>query len=150
MVSTAISIASFSVVLAEAFSAVGLSTLIPNTFIATIRAAKAIIDDSSATPAAKDKARADLRAAAGLNEKLADALIRVVDSSEALDVLLPKTAKIHAEFEFQASERYEYGVEIGAMVEVVTIRAGYSALYETSSKNKITLDVDFAAVNVKV
>ena len=149
MVSTAVSVASFSVVLAEAFSAVGLSTLVPNTFIAAVRAAKATLDDPNATAAKKDEARADLRAAAGTNDRLAEVLLAAVDT-DALDVLLPNSAKIHAEFEFQGSEKYEYGAEMGAMVEVVTIRAGYNALYETSSKNKITLDVSFAPVNVKI
>ena len=38
-------------------------------------------------------------------------------------------------------------VVIGGLVNVVAVAAGYSALYETSSRNKITLDVEFAAVN---
>jgi hypothetical protein len=31
---------------------------------------------------------------------------------------------------------------------VVTVKAGFSALYESRSKNRVTLDMNFVAVNV--
>lgn len=138
--STAISVGSFTVVLAESFAAVAASTLIPATFLAVARAAKAggAAENESANDLVKDML--------GVNHAL-NAVKTGIDSIDEIDLLVPKTAKIHGEFEFEASESYSANVAIGALVNVVAVAAGYSALYETSSRNKITLDVEFAAVN---
>jgi hypothetical protein len=167
MLSAAVSIASFSVVLAETFAAVGLSSLIPAGFITLARGTKQILggaarpdldpDDItdisdaiaySATP--KPEAggtSATSVAPAEVANKLLKALAKSVDD---LDVLLPKTAKIHGEFEFHGSEKYAYGAEAGCAVEMVTVKAGYSAMYEASSSNKVTLDVEFVSVHVEI
>ena len=65
-------------------------------------------------------------------------------------MLLPKTAKIHGEFEFHGSERYAEDVSAGCAAEVVTVKAGYSAMYEASSSNTVTLDVEFVSVHVEI
>lgn len=139
--STAISVGSFSVVLAETFAAVAASTLIPATFLTVVRAAK-----QGASSSDNDSANDLIKDMIGVNQAL-NAVRSGINSIDEIDLLVPKTAKIHAEFEFEASEAYSGNVAIGALVNVVAVAAGYSALYETSSKNKITLDVDFAAVN---
>ncbi len=140
--STAVSVAAFSAVLAESFAAVAASTLIPATFLSVARAAKR----ANSTDEEKN-------ALGGLLDKLpgASASLGALKAGAALiddiDLLVPKTAKIHGEFTFEASERYSADVAVGALVNVVAVAAAYSALYETSSTNKITIDVDFAAVN---
>ena len=161
--STAVSVASFSVVLAETFAAVSLSTLIPAGVVTMARLAKQFpkqLRDQDGnpveeTPEARAKRQGPLTEAAGAvaatPAKAAAALVNAVgESLPSLDLLLPKTAKIRAEFEFEGAERYEASVEVGALVKVVNIAAGYSALYETSSRNKITLEVDFVSVNVPI
>ncbi len=138
--STAISVASFSVVMTETFGAVTASTLVPATFLALLRGAK------KGATAANENADALIKDMMGVNQAL-NAVKAGVDLIDEIDLLVPKTAKIHGEFEFEASESYSANVAIGALVNVVAVAAGYSALYETSSRNKITLDVEFAAVN---
>ena len=134
------SVASFSIVLGEAFAAVGLSTLVPNTFIALTKAAKgggAAISDVMLTNA---KIPGAVEAAALMRGAAA--------SLDSMDILLPKDAKIHAEFEFQGSDKMSADVSVGGQVEVVTVKAGFSAMYESKSSNKITLDVNFVTVHV--
>jgi hypothetical protein len=150
VVSTAVSVAAFSVVLAESFVAAATSTLVPATFLAVARGAKAAVGGAapanSADPALADPLVGNMP---GVKEAV-DALRLAVNAMDEIDLLVPKTAKIHAEFEFEASESYAGHASIGAMVNVVSVSAGYSALYQTSTRNKITLDVDFAAVNYKL
>jgi len=110
MLSTAVSVASFSVVLAETFGAVMLSTLIPATFIETANTAKRL---------AKTKADA--------GETPSD-----------------------AEFEFHGKERYEAELRAGAQINLVNITAGYSALYETRSNNKVKLHIEFSSVPITI
>lgn len=131
--STIESVASFSVVLAETFAAVGLSTLMPASFLALARAGTAGLTALSGNKLLPANVTSMVTAAAG--------------SLDTIDLLVPKSAKIHAEFEFQGSDQYSVNASVGAMVEVVTIKAGFSYLYSSSSKNKVTLDVDFVSVN---
>ncbi|HEV2818062.1 MAG TPA: hypothetical protein VGW40_12675 [Allosphingosinicella sp.] len=153
--SAAVSVASFSVVLAETFAAIGASTLVPATFIAGLKVAKA-----AATPAAtgaKDSAKApvslladDTLEALGSNplKPVFDALGNGLAKVDEVQLLLPHDAKLHAEFEFEARDRISVGGSVSGLVQVVTVNAGFSALYESRSKNKITLDMNFVAVNV--
>ncbi len=195
------SVASFSVVLGETFAAVGLSTVVPNLFIAAAKAAKgavappadvasavAMLTDaqaklSAATPGTADvtaakagvdsalsllavpnpnaagnqKAQASFQdmfgaesAAKGVVSKALDVVKNAANAVDELHVLLPNKATIDAEFEFHASEEYKAGVGIGAAVEMVTVKAGYSGMYESSSRNKVTLHVEFGAIAVKI
>jgi hypothetical protein len=82
-----------------------------------------------------------------------DMLKAVSESLPSLDLLLPKSAKLHAEFSYEGHEAYEMSEDIAGDVTYeglvsVGVRAGYSALYEATSKNRITLDVEFVSVNV--
>ncbi len=158
--SAAVSVAAFSVVLAETFAAVGLSSLVPQGFITLARAAK-------------QAAGADADLTAGDLEEMGSALSAISKSEEPgksvspgkaasrvlttlakgvddLDVLLPKNAKIHAEFEFHGSEAFAGEAGVGCAVEVVTVKAGYSGMYAVSSSNKVTLDIEFQSVQVKL
>lgn len=140
-VSAAVSVASFSVVLAEAFAAVAVSTLVPATFLSVARAAKAAAANANVTEG--DGFIGNLPGVGVAVEALKSASKRITD----IDLLVPKTAKIHGEFEFQGGESLAAGASLGGQVQVVTVSAGYSMLYQSTSRNKITLDVDFAAVN---
>lgn len=63
---------------------------------------------------------------------------------DELHLLVPKTARLHAEFEFQGHESFAGSASASASVlQVVSVNTGFSALYQTSTKNRITLDVDF-------
>ncbi len=147
------SVASFSVVLGEAFAAVALSTLVPATFVAVTKGAKTAIaaaaGNAAAVTAAETSASTSLASVVskGPVKEVLDVIVKTASASTGIDLLIPKTANIHAEFEFQGSESYSAEASLGAMVEVVTVKVGFSALYATTSKNKITLDVDFALVH---
>ncbi|MFZ4689791.1 MAG: hypothetical protein ACOYLS_11185 [Polymorphobacter sp.] len=144
--SAAVSVASFSVVLAESFAAVAASSIVPATFLTLVRAAKgAAAGSGSSAPPSSDTTRTvdSLLGSDSISKALKEAAKSVTD----IDLLVPKTARITADFEFQATDAVSGGVSAGAQVEVVTINAGYSALYTSTSKNKIHLEVDFVSVN---
>lgn len=140
--STAVSVAAFSAVLAESFAAVAASTLIPATFLGVARAAKR----SGSSDDQKNALNVLLGDMPGAVASLG-ALKAGAALIDDIDLLVPKTAKIHGEFTFEATERYSASAAVGALVNVVAVAAAYSALYETRSTNKITIDVEFAAVN---
>lgn len=143
-VTAAVSVASFSVVLAETFAAIGASTLIPATFVAGLKLAKGA-GAGGASPL-DDKSLGAL----GSNslKPVFDALGKGLANVSEVDLLLPRDAKLHAEFEFEANDKVEVGASVGGLVQVVTVNAGFSALYESRSKNRVTLDMTFVAVNV--
>lgn len=147
--STAVSVASFSVVLTQSFAAVAASSLVPATFVTLARIAKGAAGAAgSGTPAASStESTALVSSLVAGGDSLAKALKEVAKAVDSIDVLVPKTARITAEFEFEGSEAYAAELSAGAAVNVVSVSAGYSALYSTSSKNKIRLEVDFASVN---
>lgn len=155
--STAVSVASFSVVLAETFSAVMLSTLIPATFVETANTVKRIArkkanEGEVPSDAISDNDVAAMNVVPGL-ETVRDVIKNIAGATAEptdLHLLLPKTATIDAEFEFHGSEVYSAEARIGAMVELVNITAGYSALYETGSSNKIKLHIEFQSVNIRI
>ncbi len=170
MLTAAVSVASFSVVLAETFAAVGLSTVVPAGVVTLARMVKQIAGDptqsaSNGTTAAKDDVLHQIAGQdasgttpAKLGMPGADTAAKLVNAMAAsldeLNLLLPSSAKIHAEFTFEARERYDVAASgnlgVAAEVAVVGISAGFSALYEAKSTNKITLDIDFAPVNIKL
>lgn len=138
------SVVSFSVILAETFAAVGLSTLVPNTLIAVAKGAK------DATEIKTE----DLKLPTGVKNGL-EVVKSVANSVDSLDILIPKDAKITAEFQFQGTFSTAYDAAIGGSVAVesvgaVSVKAGYSMLYESKSSNKITLEVNFATVNTEI
>ena len=152
--SAAVSVATFSAVLAESFVAVSASTLVPATFVSLARAIKAKATGATAAGSGSGAAPADETAAIGpmLSKtpgarEIIDALKGIGGRLNDIDLLVPKTAKIHGEFTFEASEMYAGGASGGGVINVVAIAAAYSAMYSSTSTNKITLDVDFAAVN---
>ena len=164
--STAVSVASFSVVLAESFSAVMLSTLVPATFIEVANTVKRVAkakaangetvtdDDLNGDPnnADDDGLLGPLGDVPGLdtvNTAIATVAAATAEPTE-LQMLLPSTATIDAEFEFHGGETYSAAASVGAQVKLVTINAGYSALYTTSSSNKLKLHIEFASVPVQI
>ncbi len=151
-VSAVVSVASFTSVLAETFAAVGLSTIIPAGVVTVARMAKAAAANPGTSTAPSPETAALNKAGAAVDLTPAKAmgdLVKVVgESLTSLDLLLPKTAKIHAEFSYQGSDSASVNASVGGMVQVVTVNAGFSAMYSSTSSNKITLDVDFVSVNV--
>lgn len=146
--STAVSVAAFSVVLTQSFVAVAASTLVPATFLAAARAARAAAASSGGS-AASTTGDALVTSAPGVSEVM-EGLRSGVGQLEEIDLLVPKSARIEAEFEFEASEAYSGEASLGVTVQVVSVAAGYSALYQTSTRNKIRLEVDFATVNYRL
>ena len=142
MLSAAVSVASFSVVLAETFAAVGLSSLIPAGFITLTRMTKQKLAAASTPPPVNQTDIDAISDAITYSAKPAGAAVTSVAPGqvavnllkglakgvEDLDVLLPKTATIHAEFEFHGSEAYAGEASIGCAIQVVTMKAGYSAI----------------------
>lgn len=155
--STAVSVASFSVVLAETFGAVMLSTLVPAGLVEVANTAKrlaaGVADGGDADPDAEDDGAGPADALAGVLAPVTD-VVRSIAAATAeptdLNLLLPKSATIDAEFEFHGREAYSAQASAGAQINVVNISAGYSALYETSSSNKVKLHIEFASVAVRI
>ncbi|HVQ73987.1 MAG TPA: hypothetical protein VMT79_00455 [Candidatus Binatia bacterium] len=154
---TALSVASFSVVLAEAFGAVMLSTLIPATFVETANTLKRIAKQraDSGQPVSDSDAEGALTPLASLPgvDAIRDAIRNVAAATAEpsdLHLLLPKHATIDAEFEFHGQEEYAANVGVGAQIQLVTVNAGYSSLYSVSSSNKVKLHVQFETVKVTI
>ena len=157
MDTTAVSIVSFSIVLMEMFASLGLSTLIPATFLALARAARRAgaaataqnIIDSSDSFGGKPTSDGTIpqdppgKIAMGILQQAATAV-------DAIDLLVPSSATIDADFEFHGHQMESLKASAGtgpALTQLVTIKAGYAALYETSSSNKLKLHVEFRVVN---
>src|SRR5262249_54450619 len=147
------SVASFSIVLGEAFAALALSTLVPASFVTITRGAKAALKAATtpdAAASAQSSAEGAITSIVGASSPMNKTLAQVIKGATAdtgIDLLIPKTAHLHADFEFQGSEAMSVHGEVGGMIEMVTVKAGMSALYTSSSKNRVTIDVDFATVH---
>lgn len=154
----AMSVASFSIVLAEVFASVGLSTLVPASFLQLARALRQVVKDEDLKGLSADELTSAVSEFAkflplsdGKDPNIASKVIQsLLSSSDTIDLLLPKTAKIKAEFSFEASESYEAGFELGAQLNVVGVRVGYSALYNERSSNKVTLEIDYVSVQEQI
>jgi len=138
------SVVSFSVILAETFAAVGLSTLVPNTLIAVAKGAKGA---ASIEPT-------ELSLPGSVKDSLG-IIKKVANNVDALDILIPKEAKISAEFQFQGTFNTTYGASMEGSVSVesvgaVSVKAGYSMLYESKSSNKISLEVNFSTIHAEI
>jgi hypothetical protein len=89
--------------------------------------------------------------------QLVQAVAAMGAGSDEVDLFVARSAKIHAEFEFQASDEFrvragqvgEQGGMLGAL-QIVSLAPGFSALYQSTSRNRITLDVEFALTNVRL
>lgn len=162
MYSAAVSVASFSVILAETFAAVGLSTIVPTSVVTLARLAKQLA--SGAAPGSGDVTAIEdaVSSVGSLSKKDSANAVKPVNPADAvaslgkalgkalpsLDMLLPKDAKIHAEFTYEGRDSQSLNVSAGGTVYAVNVSAGYSALYEAKSTNKITLDINFVSVNI--
>jgi hypothetical protein len=146
-VTAAVSVAAFSVVLAESFAAVAMSSLVPATFVQLARLAKAV---AAGAPGAVDTAGTNLVSKLPGGADLAAALKEAAKSTTDIDILVPKTARITADFEFEGTESYTVGASAGGAINVVSVAAGFSALYASKSTSKIHLEVDFVSVNYAV
>jgi hypothetical protein len=152
----AMSIVSFSLALAEVFTAVGLSTLIPATYIEIARAARKLLDTSDPNSLTAAEIQQALTGIAkflpvktdGQNDTaLAAKIIQsLLASSDTIDLLLPKSACIEADFTFQGSEKIEEEIGVGAAIDVVNVNAGFSYLYSETSSNHIHLKIDYVMV----
>ncbi|WP_439545487.1 hypothetical protein [Sandarakinorhabdus sp.] len=144
-VSAAVSVGSFSVVLAQSFAAVAASSLVPATFLTLVRAAKGVTTGGGSALASTETTSSinDMLGSDKLSKALNEAAKAVTD----IDLLVPKTAKITADFEFEATDAVSASASVGGLVKVVSVSAGFSALYTSTSKNKIHLEVDFVSVN---
>jgi hypothetical protein len=167
---TAISALAFSVVLAEAFAAVGLSTLVPAMFVELCRLVRAALaggtnDLDTVVDAVLDNlpplpgmpkplaADADDGARAVHTQAMAvfkNAIKEYVKRSESIQLLVPNKASIEAEFNCSGGESYSGNAGIEGVFQVVGIKAGYSALFEMRSSATVRLHVDFAPVEFKL
>ena len=154
-INTVESVASFTVVLAETFAAVGLATVAPAATVALAKALKGQAAGTGPSPApaipplaGQDKTELieSFSSFPGPTKKVAEFMGKAFLNLDELHLMVPKTAKIHAEFEFQGSETWSGNGTLAlgpSVTQIVSINAGFSALYSSTSKNKITLDVDF-------
>ncbi len=155
----AITVMAFTVVLAEAFAAVGLSTLAPAMFVQFCRVARAALIGGAAN---LDTLLTELVQVAprlpGLPQlpdpndpgyqdaiqSVKDSIIEMLRSNDKIQLLVPKTATIDAEFSMGGSESASINAGVGGMIKVVNVNAGFSALFELHSSTTVRLHVDFA------
>jgi hypothetical protein len=160
------SLATYTAVLAESLAAIGLSSLAPSLLATIGKLAKCAVEEDDGALRAAAQAQVDnlirgLGKLAGPTREgsgapvpspaevvggLFDALSRGLHSIEQIDLLVPKTASLETEFEFHASESYGGQASVGGMIQVVTLQAGFHALYEASSRNRIRMKIDFVSV----
>jgi hypothetical protein len=166
---TAISVLAFTVVLAEAFLAVGLSTVVPAAFVEMCRVIRAMMlattVDNTAIDLALDHLMevapmlpgmpgplkpgatdADKEARRAALKPYKDAVRELVKTSDKLQLLVPKSASIDAEFACSGGETYSANAGLEGVIQVVGVKAGYSALFEMKSSTSVRLHVDFAPV----
>lgn len=151
-ISTVMSAASFSVVLGEMFTAVGLSTTVPAGVITLARMAKALSSAPESEKTTLSEAQTAFKGSLAKTPAatVTDLIDTMSKSLDELQLLLPKTAKIHAEFTYEGRDAMSAVFSGGVQVNLVSVNAGFSALYESKSTNKITLDVDFVSVNFPI
>jgi hypothetical protein len=156
MISTAFSIASFSIVLAECFAMVGMSTLIPTgAAVAASTIRHAALENKQTPPGTTPAQNDPLGQLLSFGGSIASAPVEgikqvirtVAHDMDSISLLVPKSASIDAVFKFHANESYSMNAEGGAMIQLVTVKAGYSALFAVETSNEVKLHVDFALVN---
>lgn len=171
---TAITALAFSVVLAEAFAAVGLSTLVPAMFVEVCRLVRAVADGTATStdytldkvvdavfdnlpplpgmpkPLAKDASPEEKAAHPQMMKIFKDTVKQYVRNSEAIQLLVPNKASIDADFSCSGGETYGGNVGMEGVFQVVGVKGGYSALFEMRSAATVRLHVDFAPVEFKL
>jgi hypothetical protein len=164
------SLGTFTAVLAESMAAIGLSSLAPTLLAAIGKVAKCTLEE--ALPEARQAAQAELDALLGQVKKLGgafgtrgedglpvpspgevvadlmQAIGKGLHSLEEINLLIPAKASLDAEFEFHANESYAGEAAAGAQIQLVTVKAGFSALYSSASSNRVKLHLDFVSVPV--
>ena len=165
----AVTALAFSAVLAEMFTAVGLSTVVPNLFVEACRALKALGTGTLSNPdllafvgqffskfASSIPGLPQAPAADAPADKWNDYtkaitpfitnLQKMLSTSDTLQLLVPKGGYIDASFSCSGRESYEGEASVLGVFEVVGVKAGFSALFEMKSSTTLKLHVDFAAV----
>jgi hypothetical protein len=144
--SSAESVVSFSIILAEVFASVGMATVVPNMLVMGAKGTAGVLT-------ALDEELKDAKEIPGAVKNGIHLLAAGAKNMDALELMIPKTADIHAEFTFQGTFKETLdvnGAGSGSIQSLgaVSVGAGFSALYESTSTNKITLDIHFVTVNV--
>lgn len=154
MSTAAISVASYAFVLGGTMAAVTTSSVIPAALVA---AAKVLRNLELPPPPSStgttvtipvDEAR---KAADDLFDLIPQGggamMKKAFKSVDSLTLLVPKTARIEADFTLEGREVFEGGVSVGAQLQAVSVSAGYSALFEQKSGFKVKMTIDFATVD---
>jgi|GEM_PF-5813181 len=81
---------------------------------------------------------------------ISDQLRQYIHASDKLQLLVPKSASIDAVFSCSGRESYHENVDVLGVLEVVGVKAGYSALFEMQSSTTIKLHVDFGPVEYSI
>jgi hypothetical protein len=164
MASSIESTVSFTVVLAETFAAVGLATVVPTALIATAKLTKAALNEAAKktnnTYGQPFDSHSELiDSTRDANPDGGDAIegavskgLRVIQAAVAnvkdVNLLMPQTANIKAEFTFSANDAYSLDVGGNATIQAVNVKAGFTALYSSKSSNRISMNIHFEPVAV--
>jgi hypothetical protein len=170
---TAFTVLAFTVVLAEMFAAVGLSTVVPAAFAelvsilkkgsiagVTLTAAQLsqimavlqkLVPPIPGLPAPPDPSDSD--AVTEYNnaiQPVMNAIKGALTSADKLQLLAPKAATIDASFECGGSESYAETMGVEGVIQVVGVKAGFSAMFELHSSTTLKLHVEFAPVEYTI
>lgn len=153
MSTAAISVASYGFVLGGTLAAVTTSSVIPAALVAAAKILKEVAENpptGTSPPQGLPTAEAQ-KAADGLFSLIPSGggpvLKNAMKSLDSMTLLVPKTAKVEAEFNLEGREVYEGGASVGGQLQAVSVSAGFSALFEQKSGFKVTMTVDFASVD---
>ena len=179
--STALTVLAFTVVLAEMFAAIGMSTLAPAAFVefaSLLKLAAAAVAAGPSTgviaglpptelinklvpmlakmipslpglpppPTGTDDPTKYNQALDNLSKILQD----MINKTQTLKLLTPKSATIDASFECGGSESLGMNVGAEGVIQVVGVKAGYSAMFELHSSTTIKMHIDFALVEYTI
>lgn len=144
--STIENVAAFSIVLGEMFVAVGLSTVAPAAVVTLAKVLKnppAALAGGGAAPAPGAELTTALGGMPGPMANVSAVIKSMASNIDELHLLVPKRAKIFAEFEFKGGDSASGSGGVSVPLQVVSVNAGFTALYSSASSSKITLDIDF-------
>lgn len=161
----AITALAFTVVLAEVFTAVGLSTVAPAMFVQLCRLAKAAIAAGGNSDAILENLARVAPPLPGMPRvphdsddedyedaiaPIKEALSDMLENSDNLQLLVPSAASIDAEFSCGGSESYSATAGAGGVVKVVNVNAAFSSMFELHASTTVRLHVDFAPVEYTI
>jgi hypothetical protein len=150
MSTAVISVASYGFVLGGTMAAVTTASVVPAALVAAATILRELAEnpppDGTPRPAGLPDAETE-KAAQGLLDLIPSGggavVKKAMKSIDGITLLVPKTARVQAEFNLEGREEYSGGVSVGGQLQAVSVSAGFSALIEQKSGFKVSMTIDY-------